>query len=98
MLYRVFECVSTVNNVLVYLIDHLLRQIDNETIRKIQHLYIHTYTQHTCKLVVVRSSSTRVLICFMKSKLETLRLRRMSQVKILFSSVRLVLTKLIMNG
>ena len=46
MLYRVFECVSTVNNVLVYLIDHLLRQIDNETIRKIQHLYTYIYTAY----------------------------------------------------
>ena len=45
-----------------------------------------------------RASDEAVEICFMKSKLETLRLRRMSQVKILFSSVRLVLTRLIMNG
>ena len=75
MLYVAFDCVSTVNNVLVYLIDHLLRQIDNETIRKIQHLYTYIYTAYACKLVVVRSSSsssTRVLICFMKSKLEML--------------------------
>jgi len=44
------------------------------------------------------NTNTRVLICFMKSKLEMLRLRQVSQVKTLFSSVRLVLTKLIMNG
>jgi len=38
------------------------------------------------------NTNTRVLICFMKSKLEMLRLRQVSQVKTLFSSVRLVLT------
>ena len=51
-----------------------------------------------CNVDLYMLPITRALICFMKSKLETLCLRRMSQVKILFSSVRLVLTKLIMNG
>ena len=51
-----------------------------------------------CNVDLYMLPITRVLICFMKSKLETLRLRRMSHVKILFTSVRLVLTKLIING